>query len=549
MTNMGTGETHEPRAAGTHRAPMIRGRRLALVAGLTVALVAALGVGSASARPAYVPSFATGQLTGFDLGADGTPSALPGSPFAAGVSPQFPTMTPDGEHLYFSDVNGDDLGIYDVDAAGGLSNSRTTGALDAPRGVAMSPDGDRLFVADDNHNQVSVFDVAADGGLSNQRNAATSTDPFAIAVDPSGEHLWVACSADVDAFDIAADGSLSNRRPFSHLGHGEGITVTPDGQHLYSTGAGGVTAHDIAADGSLQNRRDTAGNFFGAAVSLDGTNLYVTPGAGSDLQTYDIAPDGSLGNGRTTGIGGIGRGVSLTPDDEHVVVAARDVNQVKVYDRDAAGTLSNERSLAASNPQMFAIRPNRSPLAAFTSAPANAGSPTSFDATTSSDPDGTVARYDWDFGDGNTLPNGGPAPAHTYATAGNFIVELTVTDNEGCSTALLYTGQIASCTGGAAAQATANVVITSAGTAPETTITKKPTRKRPKRSILRFQSSEANSTFTCVLDGSDGHPCTSPQNYADLNRGRHTLQVAARDAEGNTDTSPAQARFFLRGKR
>ena len=68
------------------------------------------------------------------------------------------------------------------------------------------------------------------------------------------------------------------------------------------------------------------------------------------------------------------------------------------------------------------------------------GQPTGFDATASSDPDGTVARYDWDFGDGATLPNGGPTPTHAYATAGPRTATLTVTDADGTSTAKLWTG-------------------------------------------------------------------------------------------------------------
>jgi hypothetical protein len=84
---------------------------------------------------------------------------------------------------------------------------------------------------------------------------------------------------------------------------------------------------------------------------------------------------------------------------------------------------------------------------------------------------------------------------------------------------------------------------------PETTITKKPTKKHRRRSIVRFESSEPGSTFTCVLDGSDGHVCTSPTNYRDLDSGRHDLLVAATDAAGNTDPSPAETQFFLKKKR
>lgn len=52
------------------------------------------------------------------------------------------------------------------------------------------------------------------------------------------------------------------------------------------------------------------------------------------------------------------------------------------------------------------------------------------DGSTSSDPDGTVAAYAWDFGDGATDTGATPGP-HTYATAGTYTVALTVTDNEG----------------------------------------------------------------------------------------------------------------------
>jgi PKD repeat protein len=52
-----------------------------------------------------------------------------------------------------------------------------------------------------------------------------------------------------------------------------------------------------------------------------------------------------------------------------------------------------------------------------------------FDATGSTDPDGTIASYQWDFGD-STTGTGNPA-THPYATAGTRDVTLTVTDNDG----------------------------------------------------------------------------------------------------------------------
>ena len=78
-----------------------------------------------------------------------------------------------------------------------------------------------------------------------------------------------------------------------------------------------------------------------------------------------------------------------------------------------------------SHPLTVAI--DQPPTAAFTSSCTNLGC--SFDGSTSSDADGTVASYAWAFGDGAT--GTGSTPSHTYAAAGNYTVTLTVTDNLG----------------------------------------------------------------------------------------------------------------------
>jgi large repetitive protein len=60
----------------------------------------------------------------------------------------------------------------------------------------------------------------------------------------------------------------------------------------------------------------------------------------------------------------------------------------------------------------------------------------SFDGTASSDPDGTIVSYTWDFGDGN---NGtGATPSHTYGAGGTYNVQLTVTDNDGASNSVTH---------------------------------------------------------------------------------------------------------------
>jgi len=55
------------------------------------------------------------------------------------------------------------------------------------------------------------------------------------------------------------------------------------------------------------------------------------------------------------------------------------------------------------------------------------GQPISFDGSGSSDPNGDLLSYSWDFGDGGSAP--GALASHIYVAAGNYLVTLTVTDD------------------------------------------------------------------------------------------------------------------------
>jgi PKD repeat protein len=68
------------------------------------------------------------------------------------------------------------------------------------------------------------------------------------------------------------------------------------------------------------------------------------------------------------------------------------------------------------------------------------GLPVTFDGSGSTDPDGTIVSYEWDFGDGSG--GAGVSPAHPYAAAGTYTVTLTVTDDDGATDSASTTATI-----------------------------------------------------------------------------------------------------------
>lgn len=74
---------------------------------------------------------------------------------------------------------------------------------------------------------------------------------------------------------------------------------------------------------------------------------------------------------------------------------------------------------------------NKAPVALLTLSATSGPAPLAITASgeASSDADGTITGYAWEFGDGSQAT--GPRVEHTYATVGEFVVILTVTDDQG----------------------------------------------------------------------------------------------------------------------
>ena len=90
----------------------------------------------------------------------------------------------------------------------------------------------------------------------------------------------------------------------------------------------------------------------------------------------------------------------------------------------AGGTFADGFTLGPAGPTT-----NLSPVASFTVACDLLDC--AADASASSDPDGTVASYAWNFGDGTTAS--GQTASHSYETEGSRTITLTVTDDAGAT--------------------------------------------------------------------------------------------------------------------
>ncbi|MGD0978683.1 MAG: PKD domain-containing protein [Candidatus Bathyarchaeia archaeon] len=94
---------------------------------------------------------------------------------------------------------------------------------------------------------------------------------------------------------------------------------------------------------------------------------------------------------------------------------------VKDDDESSNATSLNETIISLSTVASFTILPTRP----------NLGDPIAFNASSSYDQGGTIERYRWNFGDGNTSEISTNLIAHSYSTPGDFNVTLTVFSTQG----------------------------------------------------------------------------------------------------------------------
>jgi YVTN family beta-propeller protein len=449
---------------------------------------------SAHARRALYAANASGdQIFGFGIAADGGIAWISGFPLTNQHGPTALVSGSDATRLYATGPTG--VQTYVVNAEGLLSASGTAiSAATTPSAAAVSPSGTLLLVANAGSNSVSRFAVGVDGSLSALSATATTTGagPDGVAFTPDGAHVYVANGTDGTISILDGQGTAVQGTPVPAGAGVSGLTVSSDGKRLYAanTGDDTVSGWAIATDGSLTELPGSpyaAGDGpRGIAISPDGSRLLTANSLGSTASRFAVGADGTLGTAASTPVVAGAGSVAISPDGTHAFFAG--TSSVAAYDLSSTGTITAHGAEIVTTGAInsLAATPDQAPQAKMNAVGAAAGSASTFDGGPALDSDGTVAKWTWDFGDGATAD--GSSVTHVYAQPGTYTVRLTVTDNEGCSTTPVYTGQALACAGSPYATVTQPVVV---GASPFI-----PTPESP-----------------CIHDGNDGF-CGTPDQKA-----------------------------------
>ena len=158
-----------------------------------------------------------------------------------------------------------------------------------------------------------------------------------------------------------------------------------------------------------------------AANQLPIASLSTTNTAGSLTVGVDASasndPDGTIASYDIDYGDGTAHGTTATSTHTYAAAGTYTIGLVVIDNR--GGTATTTKAITITKTNIL-------PVASFTNSASNLA--LSVDASASTDPDGTVASYAWDFGDTGTST--GVTASHTYAAAGTYTVTLTVTDNQ-----------------------------------------------------------------------------------------------------------------------
>ncbi|HTT95505.1 MAG TPA: PKD domain-containing protein [Solirubrobacterales bacterium] len=430
---------------------MRRGTWAALVAAATTtALVAAtsLGASTALARVAYVSAENLNSVSAIDLAA----GKEVGSRITVGTEPYGVAISPDGSRAYVANRGSSTVSVIDTATDAVVGKAIPIGINAKPVTVVVSPDGRHVYVRCMNVAKTFVIDTAT--GVVVQE---IPVEARGIALSPDGKSLYIAELPDrVGVYD-AATGKPTGQVLEAETDPSE-LEVSPDGATLYALhfgGVGKVTKIDLA---SAAHTPITVGESpVSMALTPNGRRLFVgreTPVHGH-LTVVETATDSTVGGPIEIGGGPAAMAVAPAGDFAYTGIGSAADGAIQSIDTNtlAIGTAGSTYGTHLG----LAIVPDQGPVARL--AATLSGVTATLNAAASSDPDGKVASYGWDFGDGTTASGPAAEVSHTYAPGGTYTARVTPVDDEGCAATRVWTGVAALCNPSAAPSATVTIAV------------------------------------------------------------------------------------------
>jgi YVTN family beta-propeller protein len=393
--------------------------RVPLIAAIVLAALAASTPAHASplayvAQGGFDPSGAH-ALAVFDV-ATGAPITSIDMPGAARTV----TIAPDGTRAYVATAAG--LVVVDL-----TTNAIVAGPVaDAFGGdLAVDPAGKRVYLAD-GQSKVRLFDTATNtlsGSIT-----VSDPQPRAIVANSAGTRAYTG-NNDPPSYSIDTVDLTNDTNPVStasgNFSRPENLGILPDGSKIYAAnfgpGAGGNTVAifdpvAVTVDSVTVGTTPTA-----AVANPSGTKVYVANRDSASISVIDVASSTVV---NTFPVGFAATYIGIAPDGVHAVLSS--VQDGKLAFIDLATGQLYAGPTALSDSAGVAVAPAQTPVPSFAVRSGLSGDPTSFDASGSGG--GPVARYDWDFGDGATAPDGAAKLTHVYAKAGTYDAKVTETN-------------------------------------------------------------------------------------------------------------------------